>query len=105
LDKLVQEEPERAREISVPALQLIGNILFLETFFSLNRSAFFLGNQTILYTVSIAVNGLYVSVKEGSVTVPNFIINIHNFRDMVLPLFKFKVSTRKALKMIKYSNK
>ncbi|KAI7890048.1 uncharacterized protein EV154DRAFT_422841, partial [Mucor mucedo] len=86
LDKIAKEDPRRAKDILVPALQLTGN-------------------HATLYSLSLAANGLYFGVKEASAYVPNFISNMNNFRDVILLLFKFKVSTRRAHYMIKYSNK
>ncbi|CEP13341.1 hypothetical protein [Parasitella parasitica] len=78
LDKIVEEDPGRAKEISVPALQLIGN-------------------HAILYSLSLAANGLYAGLKEGSAYVPNVISNMDSFRDVILLLFKFKAATTNIL--------
>lgn len=50
LDRIFEEDPGRAKEISVPALQLVGNILFRKEWRILffNSWYIFLGNHAIL---------------------------------------------------------
>ncbi|RCH79269.1 hypothetical protein CU098_000311, partial [Rhizopus stolonifer] len=71
LDHLIKEEPEKVKEIAVPALQLIGN-------------------RAILYSINLTTNGLYVAVKEGTAVIPNHISHIKDFREVIMLLFKFK---------------
>ncbi|KAG1470744.1 hypothetical protein G6F56_002505 [Rhizopus delemar] len=74
LDHLIKEEPEKVKEIAVPALQLIGN-------------------RAILYSINLTTNGLYVAVKEGTAVIPNHISHIKDFREVIMLLFKFKNAT------------
>ncbi|KAG1465731.1 hypothetical protein G6F55_000946 [Rhizopus delemar] len=77
LDKLVGENPEKANDITIPGLQIIGN-------------------KAILYSLRLAANGLYVDIKEGTAVIPNHVSHIKDFRETVLLLYKFKNATIKV---------
>ncbi|KAG1053715.1 hypothetical protein G6F43_004233 [Rhizopus delemar] len=69
LDKLVGENPEKANDITIPGLQIMGT--------------------TSVFT-KLAANGLYVDIKEGTAVIPNHVSHIKDFRETVLLLYKFK---------------
>lgn len=57
-----------------------------------------------MFSLELGANGLYVGVKEGVAVIPNHVARIKEFREVIMLLYKIKVSIEELCYTIMCSN-